>query len=127
MKSKEDNINFPTQAQVETYQMLAPLLLSIVEEMKEFSKKKPDEPLNKFKVKLINRALTPIKQILSSEPTDAFLDLLDEDSLPSNSDVVLIVGQFQAAMARFKTKFNRYANGSYHWVTKENPHLPGRQ
>jgi len=47
----------PTEAQVEQFKMLSELLDSIYLEMKEFSKKKPDEPLNKFKVKNVNREM----------------------------------------------------------------------
>jgi hypothetical protein len=36
------------------------------------------------------------------------LDLLDEDDLPQNSDVVLILGQTVAAMGAFKEKYFRY-------------------
>ena len=43
------------------------MLVSIYSEMKEFAKKKPDEPLNKFKVKMINRVLEQIKEIIKNE------------------------------------------------------------
>lgn len=107
----------PTQEQVEEFKMLVQLLDSIYFEMKEFSKKKPDEPLNKFKVKNVNRVLEPVKDILSLEPTNIFLDILDDDSLPTNSDAILVIGQFQASMKRFQKKYQ----GSYTWKTKENP------
>ncbi len=35
----------------------------------------------------------------------AYLDLLDEDDLPQNSDVALILGQAEAAMEAFKNKY----------------------
>jgi len=103
--------------------MLKDLLASIYLEMKEFSKKKPDEPLNKFKVKNINRVLEPIKEILLHQPTIEFLDLLDEDTLPSNSDAILVIGQFTAAMERFYNKYHYYsqAESKNRWSTVENP------
>lgn len=73
----------PSQAEVERYEMLEKLLASIYNEMKEFSKKKPEELLNKFKVTNVNRVLVQIKEIMKNEPTNDFLDLLDEESLPS--------------------------------------------
>jgi hypothetical protein len=123
-KEKEVNKNLPTQADVNKFEMLEKLLASIYEEMKEFSKKKPDEPLNKFKVKNANRVLEQVKEIMKREPTNEFLDLLDEDSLPSNSDSILIIGQFNAAMAQFRSKYYRnYLSGyGYNiWTTQENP------
>ena len=56
--------------------------------MKEFSKKKPEDLLNEFKVKNVNRVLSQIKSLLNDEPTSQFLDILDSDSLPSNSDAI---------------------------------------
>lgn len=107
----------PTEAQVESFKMLDELLDSIYLEMKEFSKKKPDEPLNKFKVKNVNRVLEQVKEILKDEPTNIFLDILDDESLPTNSDAILVIGQFKASMDRFKKKYT----GKYRWKTVENP------
>ena len=61
--------------------------------MKESSKKKTDESLNAFKVKSVNRVLTKVKDILKKEPTVDFLDILAEETLPTNSDAILIIGQ----------------------------------
>ena len=102
----------PTEAQVEEFKMLDQLLDSIYLEMKEFSKKKPDEPLNKFKVKNINRVLEPVKDILILEPTNKFLDIMDDESLPTNSDAILIIGQFKAAMVRFGKKYSNFTSCS---------------
>jgi predicted house-cleaning noncanonical NTP pyrophosphatase (MazG superfamily) len=124
MAKKITNQSLPSEANVSKYEMLEKLLASIYEEMKEFSKKKPDEPLNKFKVKNVNRVLEQIKEIMKNEPTNEFLDLLDEDSLPSNSDSILVIGQFNAAMEQFRSKyFRKYQTGIGHniWSTKENP------
>jgi len=123
-KEKEVNQNLPSEADVNKYEMLEKLLASIYEEMKEFSKKKPDEPLNKFKVKNVNRVLEQVKEIMKDEPTNEFLDLLDDDSLPSNSDSILIIGQFNAAMAQYRSKyFRKYQSGIGHniWSTQEKP------
>lgn len=122
-KKKDDQKNLPTEAEIATYEMLAKLLESSFIELKEFSKKKPDELLNKFKVTSLNRILSPIKEIMRNEPTASFLDLLDEDTIPSYSDAVLIIAQFQAAMKQFKSVyFGRTSNLSEaRWFTRENP------
>jgi hypothetical protein len=114
-------MKYPTLKEVAEYEMLLELLISIISEMKEFSKKKPDEPLNKNKVKIINRTLTPIKELLKSQPTIGFLDLLDEELLPSNSDAVLMTGQFHAAMKQFKDKYYGMDGYSRRWFTEEQP------
>jgi hypothetical protein len=121
MTKKEVNQNLPSEIDVDKYEMLEKLLASIYKEMKEFSKKNPDEILNKFKVNNINRVLEQIKAIMQNEPTNEFLDLLDEDSLPSNSDCILIIGQFNAAMKQFRSKYYGWTDVNYEWSTKENP------
>ena len=123
-KKKISNTNLPSKATVEKYEMLEKLLHSSFLEMKEFSKKKPDELLNKFKVSSLNRILLPIKELLKDEPTSAFLDLLDEDTIPSYSDSILIVAQFQSAMDQFKSKYYGRTGeflSSARWFTMEKP------
>lgn len=121
MKSKK---KLPTEAQIQEFEMLQELMNSVYLELKEFSKKKPDEPLNKFKVKNINRILKPIKEILIDEPTSEFLDLLDDETLPTNSDAILIMGQFKASMKQFHSQYYMREVGVGHrWSTKENPVL----
>lgn len=123
MPKKKEVEDLPSEAEIVKYEMLEKLLGTSFVEMKEFSKKKPDELLNKFKVKSLNRILSPIKDVLKNEPTADFLDLLDEDTIPSYSDAVLIIAQFQAAMKQFKsTYFGRAEMYKDHrWFTKENP------
>jgi len=112
------NTTLPADADVVKFQMWNELIESIYTEMKEFSKKKPDEALNEFKVKNVNRVLAQIKDFLKNEPTVDFLDLLDNETLPSNSDAILIIGQFKAAMDNYRNKYTtKYRN----WMTVENP------
>lgn len=120
---KKKTGNLPSEKQVEKYERLSPLLKSIFEEMKEFSKKKPDGPLNQLKVKMINKILKQVKDFLSSEPTVEFLELLDDETLPTNSDAVLIIGQFRAVLDQFKSKFYGWDDyiSERRWFTKENP------
>jgi len=121
-KEKGEELHLPTDADVDKYEMLEKLLDSIYNEMKEFSKKKPDEPLNKFKVTNVNRVLAQIKEIMKDEPTDEFLDLLDEDTLPSTSDSIIVIGQFRAAMEQYRAKYYKRVPGSGNrWHTKEFP------
>ena len=124
MAKKESNKNLPTEAEIVKYQMLEKLLNSSFIEMKEFSKKKPDELLNKFKVTSLNRILGPIKELLKNEPTISYLDLLDEDTIPSYSDSILIIAQFKSAMNQYRSTYNGTTTqyeSSRRWFTKENP------
>lgn len=121
MAKVKSNENLPTEAAVAKFDMLSPMLNSALEEMREFSKKKQDGVLNPLKVKVINRLLSQIKEVLSTDPSTQYLDLLDDESLPQNSDAVLILGQFKAAMNQFREKYYGFYNGTKRWVTVENP------
>ena len=90
-----------TGEQIKLYSTVSPLLLAAFNEVKEFSKKKQDDQLNLKKVKMINRLLEKAKVVLENEPTVDFLDMLDEDDLPTNSDAVLTMSQYISAMEKF--------------------------
>jgi hypothetical protein len=101
-------MNKITQDAVTQYELLFPLLTGINTEMQELSKKKPDTPLNAFKVKTINRVLEPAKELLKEENMYPFLDILDADDIPTNSDVVLILSQYIKSMKIFHDKYYYY-------------------
>lgn len=107
------------QKQVEKYEMLLPMLYSLLNEMREFSKKKQDGVLNPLKVKMINRILVDIKEVLKSETSVVYLDILDEDLLPQNSDAVVILGQYQAAMNQYRKKYTTQDGYDTYWNTSE--------
>lgn len=110
----------PSQAQVDRYAMLRPMVESALNEMREFSKKKQDGIVNSTKVKLLNRLLREAKEVLEREPSNGYLDLLDEDTLPQNGDVVLILGQYKAALEGFHKAHYRYRSTHGHmWITQE--------
>ena len=118
---KIQNGTLPSKKSTERFDMLLPMLDSALSEMKELSKKKQDGVLNPLKVKLINRLLNEIKSILSSEDSITYLDILDEDTLPQNSDAVLILGQFRAAMSQYSHKYYDFDGLTHRWFTIENP------
>lgn len=117
----DDNPTRPTKEQVAKYAMLSPMLDSALDEMREFSKKKQDGVVNKTKIDLLNRLLRDLKKVLADEPSSEYLDLLDEDMVPQNSDAVLILGQYRAALNRFKSRhFKRDETGwSGKWLTRD--------
>ena len=122
MRKKGTTILLPTQAEVDTYEMLHPMLEKIAFEVRELSKKKQDGALNEVKVKMINRVLTQIKDLLKNESSVQFLDLLDTDILPTNSDAILIISQYDAGLSAFRAKY--YGQDEHYksrWFTKEEP------
>jgi hypothetical protein len=93
------------------------------------SKKNPDVQLNLMKVKMVNRVLGPLNEILKHEPSHKFLDILSEVDLPSNSDVVLIISQYETAISEFRNKYHlqdKHQPDGYNsyvsrWMTQEFP------
>ena len=121
MAKKKNEEILPSKADVMKYIMLYDFLESAYVEMKDFSKKSPDAPLNERKVKSLNRILKDIKDILFNEPTANYMDILDEDLLPTNSDVVLSMSQYRSALENFRKKYRLYNSRSfnYYWHTSD--------
>lgn len=109
----------PSKADVMNFIMLYDFLESAYIEMKDFSKKNPDAALNERKVKSLNRILKDIKNILQNEPTASYMDILDEEMLPSNSDVVLTMSQYRSALENYRKKYRRYHNYDNFWHTTD--------
>ncbi len=107
MSWNKNSIDYTTAEKAAKHDDLMPLLKAMFREFQDLSKKKPDGALNKRKVEIVNRLLHDVLEILEGEFTRAFLDLLDEDDLPQNSDVVLILSQVVAAMEAFQAKYYR--------------------
>ena len=123
MKKINNSEFLPSNEDVTQFLMLRELAQGLYDEMKDLSKKSPNETLNQFKIKSLNRVLTPIKEILKNEPTALFLDVLEESSLPTNSDIVIIFSQYLTSMQKFEDRYHRVypLKHSKRWNTKENP------
>lgn len=121
MKKAEQSL--PTNADVDQFLMLRELVTGLYEEMKDLTRKSSKETLNEFKIKSLNRVLIPLKELLKEQPTAMFLDTLEEDSLPTNSDVVIVLSQYLSAMKKYEERYYRVSPGTYtkRWDTKENP------
>jgi hypothetical protein len=113
----------PTDEQAATYDRLVPMLVAAHREMTELSKKKQDGVVNTFKIKMLNRLLRELSTVIENDPSYAFVDMLDEETLPQNSDAVLILSQWQAALAQYKGRHNGYdsSRGDHRWFTVEDP------
>jgi hypothetical protein len=54
-------------------------------------------------------------------PSYAFVDMLDEETIPQNSDAVLILSQWQAALHQYKDRHYGFDSVAHRWFTLENP------
>lgn len=85
----------------ETYNLLYTMFRSAYMELRDLTKKAPKEILSPMKIKMLNRILERIRDFLSKEPAIEFLDLIDEDSLPSTSDTLLLMSQYAGAIENY--------------------------
>jgi hypothetical protein len=92
----------------ELYEITMPLLQAMYREFKELSKKKPEGAVGKVKIKVVNRLWTKCQEVLEAEASIDYLDVLDEDDVPQNSDVVLTLSQYVAAMQQFQSTYYKY-------------------
>ena len=111
----EENIWIPTEKNIEDYELLNSMLRSQRKEFDLLSNKKADVQINPLKIKMVNRVLEPLKELFSHEDSHKFLDTLNEDEMPTNSDVVLITSQYETAIGEFRSRY--YKN--YNWITEE--------
>jgi hypothetical protein len=104
-----------SQEKAELHEVTMPLLEAMHAEFKELSKKKPEAVLSNSKVKIVNRLLESCRKVLDSEASLDYLDLIDEDDIPQNSDVVLMLSQYVAAMRQFKSTYYGWDSIDHRW------------
>lgn len=102
--------------QAHDFDVVQPLLYTMYNEFQGLSKKKPQDVISRGKVRVVNRVLVAALLLLEAEPTRQFLDPLDDDELPQNSDVALMLGQTLAAMRQFRSRYY----GENGWCIREN-------
>jgi hypothetical protein len=107
-----------TKQAASEFEVIMPLLEAMFSEFKEFSRKKPDAAIGKAKIAVVNRLLERAKVVLANEASARFLDLLDEQQVPLNSDVALMLSQWVAAMHAFRGRYFGWDGASQVWFTK---------
>ena len=95
-----------SREKADLYGVVMPLLRAMYKEFTELSKKNPRDALSKNKIRMVNRVLGSCGKILDSEPSMEYLDLIEEeDATLQNSDVIIILSQYVAAMEQFRGKY----------------------
>jgi len=110
-----------TAEEVQDFERLEQQLHSMLTETSELSKKRPNDGLNKFKLKLVNALLYRVNNFLGTQKPFKDFESFDENDLPTNSDVVVMLSQYTAAVYQFRME-NTYKR-DYKWWWP----LPGKQ
>ncbi len=80
---------------IDFYEKVHSQISELLKEVGILSKSKPDNPINTFKLKFINEKLKEANTLLVGvHKPFADFETFDETSLPSNSDVVLVLSQY---------------------------------
>lgn len=101
---------------VEKFEKLHIQIKDIYSELSILSKKSPDGAINKFKLKFINQLIEEANLFLSEryKPFNDF-EKFEEDDVPFNSDVVLIVSQYIQCLGKFKYDNIKRLSGNWYW------------
>lgn len=108
---------------VDTFEKLSVQLLGVYEEISLLSKKSPNDALNKFKLKFINKLLTQSNEFLSDK-YKPFVDfeLFEEDDMPQNSDIVFILSQYLQCFEKLRADNVVIQLRTWYWrVKSDNP------
>ena len=101
------------------YKKVVEQMKTLKEEFTVLSKSKPDNPLNQLKVEIVNERLKDANRLLVGDhkPFSSFEEF-NSDRLPTNSDVLLILSEYIAALGRWRAE-HVYQDALYiwHWRT----------
>lgn len=108
MKRGEVDLFIRIYAQIET----------LYNEIGILSKKNPNDGINKFKLKFINKTLGEANSLLKVEQ-NPFIDFafFEEDNLPTNSDVTMILAQYLGYMEELRSaNIKEHMENEWWWV-----------
>lgn len=102
---------------VERLEKLIGQLSGLHTEISPLVRKSPNDGVNGFKLKLINKIIVDANAVLGVDyrPLEEFESFEIED-VPSNSDVAMVVGQYIEAAERFRSDNIKSSYSSWYYV-----------
>jgi len=114
-----------TRQHVEDFGRIGMQFTVLYQEFAVQAKSKPDNPINKFKLKMLNDKLGVANGVLTGpfKPFDGF-DLFDEADFPTNSDVALVLSTYLESLERWRSAHVYYdVGGRWYWRTNDRPKI----
>lgn len=111
---------------IREFEQLEVQLKTFYDELSILSKKTPDGPLNKFKLKFVNDTLKKVNAILADthRPFSDF-ELFSDADLPSSSDAVLMLSHYLKSMEQFQNDHSHWMRAGMssvrYWCKKGDP------
>ncbi|MCX2495251.1 hypothetical protein OQX63_17305 [Pedobacter sp. PF22-3] len=105
-----------TREEIDTFEKTRAQLESLHVEIGALSKKAQNEAINKFKLKFINQTIATANTILEDKykPFGDF-DQFEEDDVPSNSDVTMLLGQYLNCLEKLRDDSIVQNHGYWYW------------
>ncbi|MBK7573632.1 MAG: hypothetical protein IPI10_19300 [Bacteroidetes bacterium] len=110
-----------TEKEVSDFEKIQAQLESLHSEISTLTKKSSNDALNKFKLKFVNQTLDEANRILGKKyiPFSDF-EKFDDNDLPTNSDVTMMLGQYLNCMEKFRSDNIYKENYGLTWYWKIN-------
>lgn len=103
--------------EVELFVKVNTQINTLYTEISALSKKKPNDAINKFKLKYINKVLEDANILLKENYKPfADFDLFNENDMPTNSDVTMMLPQYIDFLDKLRADNIKYKSGEYFWV-----------
>ncbi|WP_373032928.1 hypothetical protein [Sulfurovum sp.] len=108
------------KVEIDIFEKLSGQLISVYEEISLLSKKSPNDAVNKFKLKFLNKLISDSNKFLSDKykPFDDF-NIFNEDDIPQNSDVVFILSQYIQCFEKLRSDNVIVMHGNWYWDTDD--------
>lgn len=113
---EEDELALPLET-IRIFEKTEAQLEGFYEEIGNIAKKKPDDPINTFKLGFINQMFDQANTLLGDgyRPFPDF-DRFDLDALPTASDVVMMLSQYLRSMDKYRNDATRQQTfGVHYW------------
>lgn len=119
-EQKKDDLGYTTPQQVEEFERIVNQLDALHKEFVAQAKSKPDTPVNKFKLRMLNEKIAAANLILAEglKPFEGFT-AFDDDEFPTNSDVSLVLTTYLTSLERWRSAHVTYVSGQgWFWKTE---------
>lgn len=93
-----------TKEDIELYEKVFPQISGLYKEIGLLSKKNPNDAVNIFKLKFINKNIEAANDLLKKDKPYQDFDSFGEDTCPTTSDVVMMLDQYISALERLKAR-----------------------
>lgn len=105
---------------IDLFEKLYAQMEALHTEISALSKKSPNDGVNKFKLKFINKILEQVNNLLKEKykPFDDF-EIFEEDDVPTTSDVTMILSQYLNCMEKLRSDNIMFKYGNWYWLIDE--------